>query len=474
MYVIVLLILLLGQPITLANQTTINDIRIHNFKSKTRVVLDFSSNIGSYTIKSINNNTTSITIPNSELLDTINRSIQLSTSHKLNISQIDKDINLNINIANTQLSTYTVESPDRLIIDISGIINSSQAKNTTKSNNNVIYPGVEYKKYILKGPVIINVLDIDLNNHEIDLSPVTASNKNLFRKTSVNHMVNSNKALAGINASFFKPPTGLPLGTLIINDEFITGPIYNRVALVIDNNNKAYLDKVKFYGLFTLPDGTILPFNNINQPRLSLDGYMIYSDKWQAIVPKTLKNEQQIAVIDNLVTQKTTGAIRVPANGYVITGPNKDAFKNLKIGDHIEINISNLSKVSDIKHAIGGGPYLLKNGEVFIDSKNEKFSINGNARDPRTAVGITKENHLLLVTVDGRQNGSIGMSFYQLASFFKSLGAVHAMNFDGGSSTQMSIKGRIANRPTVKGGASISTGIIVKAKDNVTIANKYP
>lgn len=474
MYVIILLILLLSQPITLANQTTINNIRIHNFKSKTRVVLDFSSNIEKYTINSKDNNNTNITLENTDLLESINRSIQISKNHTLNITKIENNLNLNINIANNKLFTYTVASPDRLIIDINGITYSNNSQNKIKPNNNEIHPGVQFKRYTLKGPIQINVLDIDLNNNNIELFPVTASNNNLFRKTNVNHIVNNNNALAGINASFFKPPNGLPLGTLIINDQFITGPIYNRVALVIDSNNKAYLDKVKFDGNATLPDGTQLPFHNINQPRLSLKGYMIYSDKWQATVPKTLKNEQQIAVLDNKIIKKTTGSLNVPANGYVITGPNKDGFKNLNIGDNIEINISNLSTVSDIKHAVGGGPYLLKNGNVFIDSKNEKFSLGGGNRDPRTAVGITKNNHLLLVTVDGRQRGSIGMSFYQLAVFLKSIGAINAMNFDGGSSTQMSIKGKIANRPTVQGGASISTAIIVKARDNETIANKYP
>ena len=201
---------------------------------------------------------------------------------------------------------------------------------------------------------------------------------------------------------------------------------------------------------------------------------MIYSDKWQAVVPKTLKNELQIAIVDSIITNKTTGAMRVPTNGYIITGPNKDEFKNLKVGDQIDLRLRNISKVNDIKHAIGGGPYLLKDGNIFIDSKNERFSINGKKRDPRTAVGITSDNHLLLVTVDGRQNGSIGMSFYQLANFLKSLGAIHAMNFDGGSSTQMSIKGKTVNRPTIRNGACISTGIIVKARNNITIANKYP
>ncbi|MEW5819811.1 MAG: phosphodiester glycosidase family protein [Cyanobacteriota bacterium] len=472
-FVIVLTLLLLGQTITFASQTVINNIKIRNFESKTRIVLDFSSSLENYTIEEINRNLTSITIANADLISNINPAISFSNNHKLIFDKNDNCLKININLPESRLKTFTLDNPDRLIIDLLGV--KAESSSPKQSNTNgFLHPAVKHTQYRFRGPVFINVLDIDLNHQDVELTPITPNQHSLFSKKNVNQIVNNANGLAGINGSFFKPPNGLPLGTVIIDEEFITGPIYNRVALVIDKNNKAYLDKVKLNSQIILKSGETLNVNNINQPRLSLDGYMLYTDKWNTFVPKTLKNELRIAIIKNKVSQVTTGSIKVPLNGYVITGPHKDGFKKLKIGDDINISINYDSKISDIKHAIGGGPYLLKDGQVYIDITSQKFSLNASAREPRTAVGITANNHLLLVTVDGRQNGSIGMSFYQLAAFLKSIGAVNAMNFDGGSSTQMSIKGRTVNSPTVRGGAQVSTSIIVKIVEKFTIANKYP
>jgi exopolysaccharide biosynthesis protein len=471
-WVITLTALLYSSTVSFATPTSIDNIRIHNFKSKTRVVLDFSSKVENYYIKASKPNETTLVIGNTVVKDSLSKQVDLNTVKKVLLYTRDSDTAMVLNIPLKNIDVFTLSDPFRIVLDLNGVQNHKANKTEHNSNNDEIHPGINYKKYYLKGPVVVNVIDIDLNDPFLDLQPVLASPNSVLAKTSVSRMIGKYDAIAGINASFFKPPTGLPLGALIINEEYITGPIYNRVALVIDKNNRAYLDKIKLNACFSLADGKSFKIHNINQPRLSLEGFMLYSDKWNSLVPKTLKNELQIAVVDGRVIQKSTGSLRVPQNGYVITGPNKDDFKGIQLYDSIHINMNTFSIVPNIKHAIGAGPYLLKNGRVYIDSKEEKFSFSSYTRDPRSAVGITRDNHLLMVTVDGRQRGSVGMSFYQLAHFMKNLGAVEAMNLDGGSSTQMSVKGRIVNNPTVRGGAAVSTGIVVKESSSFSVAKK--
>lgn len=41
------------------------------------------------------------------------------------------------------------------------------------------------------------------------------------------------------------------------------------------------------------------------------------------------------------------------------------------------------------------------------------------------------------------------------------LGAYNAMNFDGGSSTQMVYRGRIVNSPLVKGGGRVTNALVI-------------
>jgi exopolysaccharide biosynthesis protein len=67
------------------------------------------------------------------------------------------------------------------------------------------------------------------------------------------------------------------------------------------------------------------------------------------------------------------------------------------------------------------------------------------------------------VTVDGRQPAvSVGMSLQELAEYLLSLGAVDAMNLDGGGSTTMYLDGKVVNTPSDKDGErKIGDAIVV-------------
>lgn len=110
--------------------------------------------------------------------------------------------------------------------------------------------------------------------------------------------------------------------------------------------------------------------------------------------------------------------------------------------------------------AIGGGPRILRNGEVSVEYVEERLSRSfAEKRHPRTAAGYSRDGRwLYLLTVDGRQPGfSAGMSLAELASFmatrladFTKSGenAYQAMNMDGGGSTTMVINGQVVNSPS--------------------------
>lgn len=70
---------------------------------------------------------------------------------------------------------------------------------------------------------------------------------------------------------------------------------------------------------------------------------------------------------------------------------------------------------------------------------------------PRTAAGITADQKLLLVTVDGRNTGhSLGMTTSELANLLIGFGAVDAINLDGGGSTTLAFADtapRVVNVP---------------------------
>ena len=91
---------------------------------------------------------------------------------------------------------------------------------------------------------------------------------------------------------------------------------------------------------------------------------------------------------------------------------------------------------------LAGGPRLVKNGVVSLSPRTEGFH-DGHLYRPaqRSAMGITKYNKLLLVTV----NRPIYMS--KLAKIMRELGAVDAINLDGGGSTALFCDGRTYSHP---------------------------
>lgn len=104
--------------------------------------------------------------------------------------------------------------------------------------------------------------------------------------------------------------------------------------------------------------------------------------------------------------------------------------------------------------AVGGGPVLLQDGEIKI-TNNEEWRFAGKAiddRHPRTAMGYTRDNHLIILLVEGRHEGKAeGASLTQEARILKDLGCVEALNLDGGGSSCMLINGKETIQPSEKG-----------------------
>jgi hypothetical protein len=103
---------------------------------------------------------------------------------------------------------------------------------------------------------------------------------------------------------------------------------------------------------------------------------------------------------------------------------------------------SNGKSYDSILVGIGGAPTLVKNGQVHITYDEEVMFGSGVGKDngdPRTAVGYTADDHVIMLVADGRGT-SVGVSLPELAQIMIDLGCVEAMNLDGGGSTQMGAK----------------------------------
>lgn len=89
------------------------------------------------------------------------------------------------------------------------------------------------------------------------------------------------------------------------------------------------------------------------------------------------------------------------------------------------------------KNIMLSGPLLILNNE-----KEKLDSVPFNKfRHPRSAIGIKANGNVLLLTVDGRQENSSGMSLFELTKIMKWLGCTSAINLDGGGSTALWVSG---------------------------------
>ena len=123
------------------------------------------------------------------------------------------------------------------------------------------------------------------------------------------------------------------------------------------------------------------------------------------------------------------------------------------------------AKWNAARQILGVGPMLVKDKSVYLTTKTEQFGSDVAAgRAPRTAVGVTADGRVLLVVVDGRQSHSIGCTLLELALLMQELGAVDAVNFDGGGSSEMILKGEIVNSPSDGGERSVGSALLLMEK----------
>jgi len=120
------------------------------------------------------------------------------------------------------------------------------------------------------------------------------------------------------------------------------------------------------------------------------------------------------------------------------------------------------------QQAIGGGPMLVyKRKNVAMDYYYREImhtgGTSGNTRQPRTALGATKDGKVMLLVCDGRgKNGSNGLTLSEMADIFVEAGMDFAINLDGGgSSAIVGYDGQVYNAPSDGAQRSVPTVVVL-------------
>lgn len=326
-------------------------------------------------------------------------------------------------------------------------------------------------------PIVAHILTADLR--KIQVTPVLAKRNNRHRPfglenvTSISKRVNS---LAAINGSFFVWD-GRPLGTLVLNRELIGFSIKNRSCLVLARN-KAFIETVYTKGYFITGKHDKIEINRLNEP-LHNNETALYTP---AFGPATKNKKPEIVIVvkRGFVADICRQITPIPKDGYVLVARGQPAYwlsSNVKVGDAVRLDVSFQPSIDSVSHIISAGPRLIRKGIIKVESQLEDFRPDiAYGRNARSAVGIKSDGKVIFVTVDGvlrlseeqkRQysiygKASCGITLEELAYFLRSLGAVEAMNLDGGGSSMMAVGNRLVNWPVCFLERPVSNALVLK------------
>jgi exopolysaccharide biosynthesis protein len=367
------------------------------------------------------------------------------------------------------------------------------------------------------GPLVIDVLRINMKQPGVRVQAELAQDVVLADdptngREAVGSLAARHGAVAAVNADFF-PYTGDPVNITIRDGELLSESLPHRVALGITSDGQVRFDNLLTVGSLMGSDGVIGGLDGIN--RIAGKDEIValtpaFGQRTRAAAGTTMVllsganlpvriGQDQTAVAGDLLQGDPKGAI--PSGGVVLVGDGRGADwlrTHITNGGSVRFRFDCISNPlpagpyrkdlasraasfrgraiksvwTDMRQAVGGGPWLVRDGKPAVDGLAENLDETHftMARHPRTAAGVTASGDLLLVAVDGRQEGvSRGMSLPELADYMMKLGATQAINLDGGGSTAMAIRGGYVNSPSDGSPRAIASALLVLAPDS---ANK--
>ncbi|MBQ7041483.1 MAG: phosphodiester glycosidase family protein [Muribaculaceae bacterium] len=350
-----------------------------------------------------------------------------------------------------------------------------------------IGPGTSYAFYHLPNrPLTIHVLEVDLNNQYVQLEACNGGQKSVATELTTNMYKRNDSPghdmIAAHNGSFFhtsetdQTAVGMSRMGLICNGEILQNPV-GWPLFILTQDRVSYFENVYFNASISTATGSNR-IHTLNTHLLELESLddagermMMFTREYGTktnsatggtkvvLVPK----EGDFTITPNMTINCTvesifdnTGASDIPEGKAVLygTGVNETFLKGLTVGEECTINIATtvptVPSIDNIKEGLGGSShFILRDGEVVISGNPDIH--------PRTFMGISKDGKTVYsVAVDGRWEGSAGVTLDDEGRILKMLGAWHGLNLDGGGSTTMVVHGNITNH--VSGGSERAVG----------------
>jgi putative cell wall-binding protein len=343
----------------------------------------------------------------------------------------------------------------------------------------LLAPGVTLTTQVLPGPRVVHILTLD-RRQGYDVRTTTATG-NLEGRLHTSEIARRWNALAVVNGAFFRPD-GSPSHAFAMGGRLLRWPGQVNTLVGFDPAKTTY-------GFFGRPQATVelqlgadptgIPLDLVNAGAPAGEQTALLTPDSRAELPAgewcrvLLTSTGAPTVGDDAVTRQpySTGSGScssepVPRSADVLVAPPGtvagERIDDLTAGKPLFVRWRAHTTDQGVLDLIGANATLVFGGRV-ADEVLQGGGTFYSLRAGRTAIAQRGNGDLLLVVVDGRQEGySIGMTPRELADHLVTLGAHDAANLDGGGSSAMAVHGVLVNRPSDPGGErSVGSALVV-------------
>jgi hypothetical protein len=291
---------------------------------------------------------------------------------------------------------------------------------------------------------------LELDPQKVSLRPILGQ-ANVVGSSPIGDIATFNGAAAAINGGYFNRNTRQPLGAIKVGGKWLSSPILGRAALGWQERGGWQIGRLSYGEKITSSRGQVI--NNLLNSGLSQGAVGRYSIDWGSNYQPLTNNELILTVQNGKVQQVTSrGAastavsVPIPRDGYLLIGRG-GALADWAVGTTVQIAASSPAGFDRLPNVLGAGPWLLQQRQVVLDTTAEKFGSGFGPQSvaARSAIAINAQGKLWLVTALDRVGGK-GPTLGELAKMLQEMGAVDALNLDGGSSTSLFLGGQLVNR----------------------------
>jgi exopolysaccharide biosynthesis protein len=360
---------------------------------------------------------------------------------------------------------WALTQPNRLLIDVRA--DSMQPQDIQWA------PGLRWvQNTIAIGPSRFPfvALEIDLRQPGVSLKPILSNSSTVVGIAPMESIAQRSKVAAAINAGFFNRNTQLPLGAIRRDENWVSGPILNRGAIAWNPNGEATVGHLSLNETITTSGGERYPVLYFNTGYVGA-GVSRYTSGWGTSYTTILNQEIIVTVREGqVVRQQQAGAagkvsVPIPADGYLLVlREYKEAAATLGVGTIVQTETGTQpADFGQYTQVVGAGPLLVQNGQVVLNAESEKFArAFAQQAAARSVIGSTAAGTLMLVAVHNRLDGA-GPTLREAAQIMLELGAVNALNLDGGSSTTLYLGGQLLDRiPSTAARVNNGIGVFIQ------------